>query len=54
MMVSMITSLVGLARARDARPFYENQGNKKSTGIRKSWSFDGYGLSIQPMRKVIK
>jgi len=36
-----------------AVPFYLKMGYKKSTGVRKSWSFDGYGFPIQPMRKVI-
>lgn len=33
--------------------FYSKMGYKKSTGVRKSWSFDGYGFPIQPMKKVI-
>ncbi|TFG49689.1 MAG: GNAT family N-acetyltransferase [Anaerolineales bacterium] len=34
-------------------PFYLKLGYKRSTGIRNSWSFDGHGLPIQPMKKVI-
>jgi len=37
-----------------AVPFYEWLGYKKSTGVRKSWSFEGYGFPIQPMRRVIR
>jgi len=34
-------------------PFYQAMGYKKSTGLRKSGSFDGQGLVVQPMRKVL-
>jgi GNAT superfamily N-acetyltransferase len=34
-------------------PFYLAMGYKRSTGVRKSWSFEGRGLPIQPMRKVL-
>ena len=34
-------------------PFYKAMGYKKSTGLRKSGSFDGYGLVVQPMKKVL-
>ncbi|MCJ7694176.1 MAG: GNAT family N-acetyltransferase [Anaerolineaceae bacterium] len=34
-------------------PFYQAMGYKRSTGLRKSRSFDGYGLIVQPMRKVL-
>jgi GNAT superfamily N-acetyltransferase len=37
-----------------AVPFYTKLGYKKSTGLRQSWSFDGYGLPVQPMKKVLK
>ncbi|MCK5793360.1 MAG: GNAT family N-acetyltransferase [Anaerolineales bacterium] len=46
--------VIRVASSMYAVGFYENLGYKKSTGVRKSWSFDGYGLRIQPMRKVIK
>ena len=36
-----------------AVPFYLKMGYKRSTGIRNSWSFGGYVLPIQPMRKVL-
>lgn len=34
-------------------PFYLAMGYKRSTGVRSGWSFDGHGLPIQPMRKVL-
>jgi predicted N-acetyltransferase YhbS len=34
-------------------PFYLAMGYKRSTGVRNSWSFQGHGLPIQPMRKVL-
>jgi GNAT superfamily N-acetyltransferase len=34
-------------------PFYLAMGYKRSTGLRTGWSFDGHGLTIQPMRKVL-
>jgi predicted N-acetyltransferase YhbS len=36
-----------------AVPFYSKLGYKKSTGVRKSWSFQGYGFPIQPMKKIL-
>ena len=33
--------------------FYNKLGYKKSTGVRNSWSFDGHGLPVQPMKKVL-
>lgn len=35
-------------------PFYLAMGYKRSTGVRSSWSFEGHGLPIQPMRKVLE
>ena len=46
--------VIRVAATLYAVPFYQKMGYKKSTGVRKSWSFEGYGLPIQPMRKVIK
>ena len=34
-------------------PFYLAMGYKRSTGVRSSQSFEGRGLPIQPMRKVL-
>lgn len=45
--------VIRVASSICAVPFYTKLGYKKSTGVRKSWSFDGYGFPIQPMRKAI-
>ena len=34
-------------------PFYRALGYKRSTGRRNAWSFEGHGLPVQPMRKVL-
>ena len=44
--------VIRVASSLYAVKFYEKLGYKKSTGVRKSWSFEGYGFPIQPMRKV--
>lgn len=44
--------VIRVASSMYAVPFYLKMGYKKSTGVRNSWSFQGYGLQIQPMRKV--
>lgn len=36
-----------------AVPFYAEMGYKRSTGIRSGWSFEGHGIPIQPMKKVL-
>ena len=36
-----------------AVPFYQALGYRRSTGVRSGWSFDGRGLQVQPMRKVM-
>ncbi len=46
-------SVIRVASSLYAVPFYLKMGYKRSTGIRKSWSFQGYGLPIQPMKKVL-
>jgi GNAT superfamily N-acetyltransferase len=46
-------NVIRVASSLYAVPFYLKMGYKKSTGIRKSWSFQGYGFPIQPMRKVL-
>lgn len=46
--------IIKVASTLYAVPFYLKKGYKRSTGIRKSWSFDGFGLMIQPMRKVLE
>lgn len=45
-------SVIRVASSLYAVPFYLKMGYKRSTGIRNSWSFQGSGLPIQPMRKV--
>lgn len=45
--------VIRVASSLYAAPFYLKMGYKKSTGVRKSRSFEGYGFPIQPMRKVI-
>ena len=46
--------VIRVASSLYAVPFSENMGYKKSTGFRSSWSFDGYGLPIQPMKNGLK
>ena len=36
-----------------AVPFYLAMGYKRSTGVRTGRSFEGRGMKIQPMRKVL-
>ena len=47
-------AVIRLAATLYAVPFYQKMGYQKSTGVRKSWSFDGYGLPYQPMKKLLK
>jgi GNAT superfamily N-acetyltransferase len=44
---------ITLASSLFAVPFYASLGYKKSTGVRKGWSFDGEGFKWQPMKKVL-
>jgi GNAT superfamily N-acetyltransferase len=37
-----------------AVPFYLQMGYKRSTGVRSGWSFEGRGLTYQPMKKILK
>jgi GNAT superfamily N-acetyltransferase len=46
-------TVIRLAATEYAVPFYLALGYKRSTGLRQGWSFDGRGLPIQPMRKVL-
>ena len=46
-------TVIRVAATLYAVPFYQAMGYKKSTGVRIGWSFDGRGLKIQPMRKVL-
>jgi GNAT superfamily N-acetyltransferase len=45
---------IRLAATLYAIPFYEAVGYKKSTGVRRGWSFEGQGLQYQPMLKRLK
>jgi len=47
------TSLIRVAATLYAIPFYSKLGYKKSSGLRNSWSFEGYGFPYQPMKKII-
>ena len=46
--------VIHLAATLYAVPFYEAVGYRKSTGVRNGWSFDGYGLIYQPMKKKLE
>ena len=37
-----------------AIPFYTALGYRRSTGVRSGWSFEGTGLTYQPMKKVLE
>jgi GNAT superfamily N-acetyltransferase len=43
--------VIKVASSLYAVPFYLEMGYKRSTGVRKSWSFEGYGFPIQPMKR---
>lgn len=45
-------AVIRVAATLYAVPFYSKMGYKRSTGVRAGWSFEGRGLTIQPMRKV--
>ena len=46
-------SAVRVASSLYAVPFYLAMGYKRSTGVREGRSFEGRGLKVQPMRKVL-
>ena len=46
--------VVRLASTLYAVPFYESLGYKKSTGVRRGWSFDGENFQWQPMKKILE
>lgn len=52
--VAQGVSVIRLAATLYAVPFYLKLGYRKSTGVRTGWSFDGYGLQIQPMKKLLE
>jgi GNAT superfamily N-acetyltransferase len=45
--------VIRVAATQYAVPFYLEMGYKKSTGVRRGWSFQGHGIPIQPMKKVL-
>jgi GNAT superfamily N-acetyltransferase len=53
-MIAQHVPVIRVAATLYAVPFYSRLGYKKSTGVRRSWSFNGYGLPVQPMKKVLK
>jgi GNAT superfamily N-acetyltransferase len=46
-------SVIRVASTVYAVSFYQKMGYKKSTGLRNGNSFQGHGLPIQPMKKII-
>jgi GNAT superfamily N-acetyltransferase len=47
-------SVIRVASALYAVCFYLKMGYKRSTGVRSGWSFEGTGLQVQPMKKILK
>jgi GNAT superfamily N-acetyltransferase len=47
------SGVIRVAASLYAVPFYLEMGYRRSTGIRRGWSFQGHGLPIQPMKKVL-
>lgn len=48
------TRVVRVAATLYAVPFYLALGYRRSTGIRTGWSFEGRGLKVQPMKKILE
>jgi GNAT superfamily N-acetyltransferase len=46
-------TVIRVAATLYAVPFYHKIGYKRSTGVRAGRSFEGRGLMVQPMRKVL-
>jgi GNAT superfamily N-acetyltransferase len=46
-------TVIRVAATLYAVPFYLALGYKRSTGVRSGWSFEGRGLPVQPMRKLL-
>ena len=47
-------SVIRVSSTLYAAPFYRKMGYQKSTGLRSAWSFEGHGIPVQPMKKVLK
>ena len=52
--ISQGTTVVHVAATLYAIPFYLALGYRRSTGVRTGRSFEGRGLKVQPMRKVLR
>jgi GNAT superfamily N-acetyltransferase len=52
--ISLGGEVIRLASTLYAVPFYQRLGYKKSTGVRRGWSFQGTGFRWQPMKKNIQ
>jgi predicted N-acetyltransferase YhbS len=52
--VSQGVQVVHVAATLFGMPFYLAMGYKRSTGVRTGWSFEGHGLPVQPMKKVLR
>jgi len=46
-------TVIRVASSLYAVPFYLKMGYKRSTGVRTGWSFEGWGLKVQPMKKCL-
>jgi GNAT superfamily N-acetyltransferase len=46
-------TVIRVAATHYAVPFYLKMGYKRSTGMRAGWSFEGRGLTYQPMKKIL-
>lgn len=47
-------TVIRVAATLYAVPFYLKMGYWRSTGVRTGWSFEGFGLQIQPMKKILR
>lgn len=52
--IGLGVTVVRVAATLYAVPFYLAMGYKKSRGMHTGWSFEGRGLPVQPMRKVLR
>lgn len=52
--IGLGVTVVRVAATLYAVPFYLAMGYKKSRGAHTGWSFEGRGLPVQPMRKVLR
>lgn len=51
--INQAVTVIRVAATLYAIPFYTTMGYKRSTGVRNGWSFEGHGLQIQPMKKIL-